>query len=93
MICNLKENCLRSKSTYGVFSCPKAAIDAVKKNDGNMFECFYTFAVVERYEVDKSGFAKELAWLQLRGYDGGEAEIEPCEKPPQYLNVKNFSIG
>lgn len=93
LICNIRENTLDSKSSCGIFSSAEEAIASIKRNDGNMFEYWYSYAVVERYEVDKGISSKEIAWFKLIKYEDGVAQVEPCEKPEQYRSIRNFALG
>ena len=76
-----------------MYSSAELAIKAIEENQGDMFEYFYDYAVVECYTVDAAPFPKEVAWFQLLRYENNKAIIEPCTKPENLKNICNFSLG
>lgn len=93
-VCNITEK-MSSRSCYGLFKTAEDACRAIERNDGDMFEYFFTYAVVEKYEVGAYPKPKEIQWYKLIEYKDRKAIIEKCDRPVTegFKSIRNFALG
>lgn len=89
----------RSQRTWGWFPTPDEAIEAVLTDEYDIFEYYYTYAVVEEFPAGISPYKEDQKtwWFQVDWEKSertlGRLEIHPCEKPSEKECVIHFAMG
>jgi hypothetical protein len=80
--------------TWGFYTTPERAEQAIRNNEGDMFEVgYFDLALIE--EISEGIFADVISERWFRATQTGKFvyNIEPIAKPEKYKQVSNFSIG
>jgi hypothetical protein len=84
---NFKVNSLHR--TFGWYSKPSLALDAVKKNNCDLYECAYQYIVVEEVKEGVFGLAIKEWWHK---WDKKEKKFLPISKPKETNGIINWSM-
>jgi hypothetical protein len=88
---NLKNNLpINDRRTVGWFQSFKLADICVTRNYGDIWEGNYNYAVIEELEWGLYPHPLSEQWYK---FNKEKQEYEKTEKPEQFKNIVNFSIG
>lgn len=81
----------RNLRCWGWFNTLEEATDAILNNSGDLHECYYSLAVIERVKPDMSFGHRPEYWFR---WDNDKLKAwVPCEKPETLKNVICFGVG
>ena len=78
------DNCNRCSQPWGFFEEKETAIQALNENWGDMHECVYPYAVIERLSPGLYPPPEERVWFQWMPKKNGFYEIETPECANDY---------
>lgn len=78
------------KRTFGYYSSPVEALEAVLQNKSNLQEGLYDYVVIEAMEEGIHPISVKEDWFN---WDKELNTWKRCEKPAEFKNTINFSLG
>ena len=81
-----------SSRCVGFFETEEAAANEVEANSGDMYECDFKYAVIEKYGPGIYFRSEAVRWYEWKG-NSREGRYVRCERPEVYKGICNFSIG
>jgi hypothetical protein len=84
-----------SSRCFAFFPTLKEAKDLVEKRGNDIYECRYSYAIIEEMGMGYMAWSKNEWWYKATDIaeDNMEATYVPIEKPEFAQHVCNFSIG
>jgi hypothetical protein len=81
---------LNSSRCWGWWPALEGAKRALERNDGDMHECSYDFAVIERVKPYIDIAQREEWWF---AWDVEKEGYVECKKPEWSKNIMNWGVG
>ena len=80
----------RAKACFGFFARKPDAMKAIAENCTDMFECYYSYLVLEEIPEGLRRSVKNETWFL---WDRKQKKWAQVEKPKKFEGTTNFSIG
>ena len=76
--------------TFGYYRGFHKALEAVKKNTGNMCECLYNYLIMEQIGEGVHALGEEVEWFKWNDTKNGWV---PCARPEWAKGIINWALG
>lgn len=94
-VINYRDEKIKDDRTWGWFNSFKKAEDIVLKNQTDIFEYYYNYAVIEKVPEGVLQTNEQIQWYAVaynKNY-ANEVIVTKIDCPDMFKNIFNFSIG